>query len=646
VLAGSVLAQTESTNAERYRPQFHFTPPTGWMGDPSGLIYADGLYHLFYWGHAVSHDLVHWEDWPRALTSGDGVGVMSGSAVVDWKNTSGFGAAGRPPMVAIYSGLHQADRRQTQDLAYSNDGGRMWTKYSGNPVIDIGSTEFRDPQVFWYEPDRRWIMVVALAAETKVRFYASPDLKHWTALSDFGPAGATDGVWECPDLFPLPVEGNPKCTKWVLKVDVQPTGGQYFIGDFDGRTFQVDQAWLDHLKANDWGSEGIVFADFEGDGYGSWTTTGDAFGNGPAHGRLEHQNAVVGFRGRGLANSFHGGDDTQGTLTSPLFTVSKPYIRFLIGGGDHPGTTCINLLVDGHVVRTQTGKNSESLRWASWDAREFMGRSARIQIVDRQQGEWGHVNIDQIVFSDQPVKPGRPMTAYWFDYGDDFYAARSWHGLPASNCRHIWIAWMGNWLYAKDIPTAPWKGLQSIPRELSLKMDPTGQLFLTQQPIRELEKLRLRNWRRPTTQIGPGEVSLSKEGIQGSTLEIMAEFECKDATEFGLKVRQGANEETIVGYDVASQSLFVDRTHSGRVDFYSIFPARHNGVLGPDHGRVRLHIFVDMSSIEVFGGDGRTVISDQIFPDPASDGLAVYARGGTVRLSSLKVWQLGSINRN
>jgi len=642
---GNLFAQAILAYSERYRPQFHFTPPTGWMGDPSGLIYEDGNYHLFYWGHAVSRDLVHWEHWPRALTNENGVGVMSGSAVMDWKNTSGFGLNGKPPMVAIYSGLHQTDRRQTQNLADSNDGGRTWTKYSGNPVIDIGSTEFRDPQVFWYEPDRRWIMVVALAAETKVRFYASPDLKHWTQLSDFGPAGATDGVWECPDMFPLPVNGNPKRTKWVLKVDVQPTGGQYFIGDFDGRNFHVDQGWLDQLKNCDWELGGIVFADFEGDNYGSWTTTGDAFGNGPAHGMLDHQNAVVGFRGRGLANSFHGGDDRQGTLASPAFVVAKPYIRFLIGGGNHPGTTCINLWVDGQMVRTQTGKDSEALRWANWDVREFMGRSARIQIVDRQTGEWGHINVDQITFSDQPAKLGQRRPAYWFDYGDDFYAARSWHGMPVSDNRRIWIAWMGNWLYARDIPTTPWKGLQSIPRELSLQTDSAGHLYLTQQPIHELEQLRRQSWQLPATQIGPGEFNLSRQGIRGSTLEIVAEFECQDATEFGLKVRMGTNEETVVGYDVAAQSVFVDRSRSGRVDFNSNFPARHAGPLATDNGRVRLHVFVDISSIEVFGGDGRTVISDQIFPDPVSEGLSIYARGGSVRLSDLKIWKLGSMNR-
>jgi len=642
--AENMSAEVEADYVERYRPQFHFTPPTGWMGEPSGLVYEDGLYHLFYWGHPVRRDLVRWEHWSRALTNENGVAVMSGSAVVDLRNTSGFGTVGEPPMVGIYSSLHQADRRQTRDLAYSNDGGRSWSKYSGNPVIDISSTEFQDLQFIWYEPDRHWIKLVAPSAETKVRYYASPDLKHRTQLSDSGPKGATDSVRECPNLFLLLLEANPKHTKWILKVDVQPTGGQDFVGDFDGRAFTVEKDWLGQLKTNDWESEGTLFADFEGDDYGSWKTTGKAFGSSPAHGQLEDQKAMTGFRGGRLVNSFHGGDDALGTLTSPLFTLSKPNILFLIGGGDHSGPICINLLGDGKVVRTQVGRNSEALRWTSWDVREFMTRPARIQIVDQQTGEWGHINVEQIVFSVHPVDLGRRMSARWFDYGDDFYAARSWHGVPSSDHRRIWIAWMGNWLYAKNVQTAPWKGMQSIPCELSLKLSPAGQLDLVRQPICEPEQLRLQCWRLPATPFGPGELSMSKEGIRRKTLEIMAEFEGQGATELGLKIQQGADEETVTGYEVASPLMFGNQTHSDLVNFNPNFPARHLGALSPGHGQIHLHVFMDNSSIEVFGGNGRTVISDQIFPEPASDRLAVDAHGGSVRLRSLKVWRLGSVN--
>ena len=264
---------------EPFRPRFHFTPPVNWMNDPNGMVYYDGEWHLFYqhnphgntwghmsWGHAVSRDLVNWEHLPIALQDHYGVMIFSGSAVVDWKNTSGFGNGREPPLVAIYTG--HGHGKQTQDLAFSNDRGRTWTKYDGNPVLDINASDFRDPKVIWHEGTARWIMTVAMPREHQVRFYASPDLKKWTLLSAFGPAGATKGIWECPDLFPMVVDGTER-TKWVLIVNLNPghpaggSGCQYFVGDFDGRRFELDAShpipgdspnggdgsealWLDH----------------------------------------------------------------------------------------------------------------------------------------------------------------------------------------------------------------------------------------------------------------------------------------------------------------------------------------------------------------------------------------------------------------
>ena len=244
---------------EPFRPQYHFTPEKNWMNDPNGMVFYEGEYHLFYqynpagdkwghmsWGHAVSPDMVHWTHLPLALPEADNVMIFSGSAVVDWKNSSGFGKDGRPPLVAVYTGFRTTDRVQFQCIAYSNDKGRTWTKYSGNPVIDINSMDFRDPKVQWHDATRRWIMTVSLSAEHKVRFYGSDNLKAWTLLSEFGPAGATGGVWECPDLFELPLPGtNDK--RWVLVVNMNPgsvaggSGGQYFIGRFDGTQFVADR---------------------------------------------------------------------------------------------------------------------------------------------------------------------------------------------------------------------------------------------------------------------------------------------------------------------------------------------------------------------------------------------------------------------
>lgn len=244
-------------------PAVHFTPPSGWMNDPNGLIFYRGEYHLFYqyhphslvwgpmhWGHAVSADLRRWTHLPIALEPDENGTIFSGSVVEDANNTSGLLPDGG--LVAIFSFDTQA-----QGIAYSADNGRTWTKYAGNPVIPSPGSNFRDPKVFWYAPQQVWMMV--LAVHHHVEFYSSPNLINWTQTGAFGAdAGAHDGVWECPDLFPLEVNGE---TKWVLIVSVEdgaPAGGcgtQYFIGHFDGATFINDAPadvvrWLDYGMDN------------------------------------------------------------------------------------------------------------------------------------------------------------------------------------------------------------------------------------------------------------------------------------------------------------------------------------------------------------------------------------------------------------
>ena len=640
---------------ETYRPQFHFTPEKNWMNDPNGLVYFDGEYHLFYqynpfgdkwghmsWGHAVSKDLVHWQNLPVALPEEDGIMIFSGSAVVDEKNTSGFGLSGKPPMVAIYTGYHPADGRQDQRIAYSTDRGRTWTKYSGNPVIDIKSTDFRDPKVFWYEPSKRWIMVVVLAAERKVRFYASPDLKGWTHLSDFGPAGAIGGAWECPDLFELPVAGKPGLTKWGLIVSLNPggvaggSGAQYFLGSFDGTRFSSDGE-VKLLPA----PKGDMVADFEEASYGGWTVTGTSFGSGPARFARDSKQEIVGAFGSGLVDSALSGDDAQGTLTSPAFRVSRNYIDFLVGGGNRPNEAAVNLIVNGKVVRTATGATGDVLDWVSWDVHEFAGKEAQIQIIDRATGGGGHILVDHIVLSDTPAMSSM-QRARWVDYGKDFYAVVSWSNIPRNDGRRLWIGWMNNWEYGQEIPTSPWRSAQSIPREARLKTYSDG-IHLVQTPVVELQRLRQAPYTLSNKMIAAGSDPFAGQRVNGKTLEIIAIFEPGTASEFGLKVRKGANEETVVGYDVAAAQLFVDRSRSGEVNFNPRFPGRHVGPLPAERGRIKLHLFVDWSSIELFGNDGRTVITDRIFPSEEADGLALYAKGGAARLISLDIWGLRSI---
>ncbi len=277
LLFSSDIPQTTNSNVlydESFRPQYHFTPAKNWMNDPNGPVYYKGEYHLFYqynpfgdvwghmsWGHAVSRDLVHWQNLPVALPEENGVMIFSGSVVVDWHNSSGFCRAANAReascLVAIYTGYD--GKLQFQNLAYSNDQGRTWTKYSGNPVIDLQMENFRDPKVFWHDESHKWVMATALSAQHKIRFFGSADLKHWTAMSDFGPAGGTGGVWECPDLFRLPIEGEAGQTRWVLSVNLNPggpaggSGDQYFVGAFDGSTFIEEKPgneilWADYGK--------------------------------------------------------------------------------------------------------------------------------------------------------------------------------------------------------------------------------------------------------------------------------------------------------------------------------------------------------------------------------------------------------------
>ncbi|WP_422861688.1 glycoside hydrolase family 32 protein [Flagellimonas sp. W118] len=257
---------------EEYRPQFHFSPEEKWMNDPNGLVYHDGVYHLFYqyypedivwgpmhWGHATSKDMLHWEHKPIALYPDEHGLIFSGSAVVDHNNTSGFAANGETPLVAVFTYHLMAGETagrndyQTQGIAYSLDNGETWTKYKGNPVIgNNGIKDFRDPKVFWHKETERWIM--ALVAGDHAKFYSSKDLKEWNHLSDFGKnQGAHGGVWECPDLFPLKVEGSDE-EKWILIISINPgapnggSGTQYFVGEFDGKRFKSDQKdhkWLD-----------------------------------------------------------------------------------------------------------------------------------------------------------------------------------------------------------------------------------------------------------------------------------------------------------------------------------------------------------------------------------------------------------------
>ncbi|MBL9126855.1 MAG: glycoside hydrolase family 32 protein [Verrucomicrobiales bacterium] len=499
LLWGAAALHAAESYREPWRPQFHFTPATNWMNDPNGMVFYDGEYHLFYqfnpfgdkwghmsWGHAVSRDLVRWEHLPVALYEENGVMIFSGSAVVDWKNTSGFGRDGKPPMIALYTGHHTTKPLQNQHLAFSNDKGRTWTKYSANPVLDIGEKDFRDPKVFWHEPTQRWVMAVAWPVERKVRFYSSPNLKDWTHQSDFGPAGSTNGIWECPDLFPLRVEGRRGTEKWALIVNVgsgAPAGGsgcQYFVGDFDGKEFK------------------------------------------------------------------------------PARAASEP--------------------------------------------------------------------------------------ALWADWGRDFYAAVSWSDIPKRDGRRLWLGWMSNWEYANDVPTSPWRSAMSLPRELSLRQTPGG-LRLIQRPVRELARLRGKSHHLGNSAMTEANAWLEGLNLGSDLLEIAVEFDSvPDQGELVLRLVTGTNESTAIRYQASSQRLSVDRTRSGRVDFHPKFGGTHEAPVRVTDGRLRLHLWLDASSIEVFGADGETVLTDLILRSSGRCRLELVMDPAhhATRLRRLDVWELRS----
>ena len=502
----SVAASPQGFYMEPFRPQYHFTPEKNWMNDPNGMVFYEGEYHLFYqynpagdkwghmsWGHAVSPDMVHWTHLPLALAEADNVMIFSGSAVVDWKNSSGFGKDGRPPLVAVYTGFRTTDRVQFQCIAYSNDKGRTWTKYSGNPVIDINSRDFRDPKVQWHDATRRWIMTVSLSAEHKVRFYGSENLKAWTLLSEFGPAGATGGVWECPDLFELPLPGTND-TRWVLVVNMNPgsvaggSGGQYFIGRFDGTQFVADR--------------------------------------------------------------------------------------------------------------------------------------------------------DSLI----PPRPGRSASesAHWFDYGPDYYAAVSWSDVPASDGRRLWLGWMSNWEYGGDVPTSPWRSAMSIPREVGLSRTAEG-IRLVQKPAREMESLRDRHFAFKSGDVSEANAWLKERHVQGDQLELMVEFAPRSSGTEGVKVLKSDTEATVIGVDRQRGRAFVDRTQSGNVTFHQKFSGVYDAPLAVHDGRVKLHLFVDASSVEVFVNDGERVFTSLVYPSAASRGVEFFGSAASARITSLDVWTLKSI---
>lgn len=838
-LAGSLPASAAELGDEQYRPAIHFSPAKNWMNDPNGMVFHKGVYHLYYqhnpsgntwgnmsWGHATSTDLVHWKEQPLAISTDDQEDVFSGSVVVDKDNSSGFGTAENPPMVAIYTSAYKdpSPHRglQAQSLAYSLDDGQTWTKYSANPVLNRNSANFRDPKVFWHSsPDGGgyWVMAAVEATDHKVLLYKSTNLKDWTALSEFGPANATGGLWECPDLFPLAVDGDPNNVKWVMVVNINPGGvaggsaGQYFVGSFDGTTFTSEST-----KPSDSLPAGTPIAGFNDGTYNGWTVNNEPgnwkngpFADTPAAGTLEGQNAVTGFAGAGLVNSFNDHDWPLGSMSSPDFTVNSDYINFLVGGGQHPrvsdkldntppagdllfngfevpdgstladagwtgtgdlapsfqpatsggdyyigakrintwetgstpgddrqGTltspeftltrsfvsllvgggqrspetgqvleaqllvdgnvvrtlagddagqlnwkgwdvsefagraaqlrivdqatggwghltldhvmltdqasvprsdeTTVNLVVDGQVVRSTTGANSEVLDWANWNVSEFKGRQAQIRIVDNNRFGWGHILADEFIASSEPATP-RLNSYDWLDYGRDYYASVSFGNMPED--KRVMLGWMNNWDYANTVPTSPWRSAMSLPREVGLTQTPAGPR-LTQQAVKQVDKLgtKASYSDKKGRSIAPGTHPLPASA-SGDVQRIDLTFAPGTAVKSGITVLGDGTSSTVIGYDASTGEVYVDRGNSGATGFHPLFTSVDAApvAVNPD-GTVTLRIYVDRSSVEVFAQGGQRTITDQVFPGAGAGEVALFADGGTAHLKSLTVTPL------
>lgn len=487
---GICLADTfDTANREKYRPAFHHTPLYGWMNDPNGMFYKDGKWHLYYqynpygskwqnmnWGHSVSTDLVHWQHLPVAIKPNGLGSVFSGSCAVDSENTAGFG---KDAVIALYT---SAGTSQMQSLASSNDGGATFVIYPGNPVVTLES-EARDPKVFWNDHTGGWNLVLAHAFDHEMLIFTSPDMKNWQLQSSFGKGlGAQGGVWECPDLFELPVEGTDE-TKWVLLCNINPdgpfggSGTQYFVGDFDGKTFKADTD-----------------------------------------------------------------------------------------------------------------------------------------------------------------KDGKVATK-WLDYGKDHYATVTWSDAPDN--RRVAIGWMSNWQYAADVPTMQFRSANTLPREIGLFRAPDGEIYASCAPSPELEALRGKLVQKASrATVGKKQRVYSLPTANDGICELLFDIDAAKSSAVAITLSNDKGEKVVMLYDAASHTLSFDRTESGLTDFSEGFPAVTATPTHEINGKISLRLYVDRSSIEVFGNDGRFVMTNLVFPTKPYTTLSFSSADGKAKIENLKIYSI------
>ncbi len=468
------------------RPAYHFTPGRNWMNDPNGLVWLDGTWHMYFqynpfgadwgnmsWGHATSEDLANWREQPTAIMVTPDEAVFSGSVVFDVDDTSQLGQCAAP-LVAVYTAV-APDGRQAQALAVSSDGGASFTRYGGNPVLARESTAFRDPKVFRFHAEDGgawWVMVAVEAEDETVLIYRSDDLRSWREVGQVR-ADVPEGVlWECPDLFRVPIDGTPDEWAWVLVVSVNPggpsggSGTRYLLGDFDGERFR-------------------------------------------------------------------------------------------------------------------------------------------------------------------PMEPGGWR---WFDHGPDLYAAVSFAHAPDE--RRILVGWMSNWEYAHAVPTAPWRGAMTLPREVRLARR-AGGLTLTQHVPEEID-----GWQPDPS--GPGRAGMVLTGRRhigrAARARVRFQIEPLDSREVRLELFVGEGSSTVLAYDVGGGLLRLDRSESGLTEFHPAFASPLAQVPVPlRKGRLDLEVFIDGSTVELFADGGASTMTALVLPPVGHDKVALVSDGGSALVHRLEI---------
>jgi sucrose-6-phosphate hydrolase SacC (GH32 family) len=261
--------------------------------------------------------------------------------------------------------------------------------------------------------------------------------------------------------------------------------------------------------------------------------------------------------------------------------------------------------------------------------------------VDDATGGWGHINVDQITLADKPAHPASER-ALWFDYGPDDYAAVSWSDIPKSDGRRLWLGWMSNWEYGQDVPTSPWRSAMTIPRRLTLRRTAEG-IRLIQQPVREMRSLRDKHFTFDGGSLAKANQWFASNHIKGDHLELVLELPAQSSGVEGLSVMKGTADETMIGVNYDRGTVFVDRTHSGNVGFNPKFPGIYEAPLMSRHGSVKLHIFVDACSVEVFVNDGERVLTALVFPAPDDRAVKCFGERPDTKIGPLEVWILKSV---